>query len=153
MKSFNRFKLALVLGLIGYACIGLASLATPKSEIFPFYSWFLFASVPGQEKKYGLLIISVNGRSLPTPQLFEEAGDWVQISHSVNAQKVIQMMGLALRKNDLKLFEESRAILESRFLRSSTEYRLVKLRYAPLERFKNRSVNLNDVCYTRKCSP
>lgn len=140
MKTYWKWQKLLTLFLILYFVGGLLSLLTPKQEIFPLYSWFLFAKVPSKEEKYALLIVSSQSKNLVKPIFFEEAGNTVKYSSSISAQRVIQMLGEGFEKRREEQVQTSKKILEERFLHPDTTYQLMKIKYDPLERKKFKKI-------------
>ena len=136
MKDYRSKMRWLALFLMLYLALGFSSLATPRQEIFPFYSWFLFAKTPGQAEKYALILISAKGELLAHETLFEEAGSLVRRAHSITAQRVIQNLGQAIEAKDAANILMYRNKLEERYLYPLTDYQVMRVRYNPLTRVR-----------------
>jgi hypothetical protein len=135
MREYRRIRKFISVFLAAYFAGGLLTLMRPDMEVFPVYSWFLFALVPQSGPQYGLLLHEVNGRSIEPPRLYQEAADWVPASHSVTVFKLTQELGVAAERN---LPEQSRyrELLEKNWLPPQTRYELVKLNADPVARWK-----------------
>lgn len=137
MRSYRRLLLASLAGVVCLAAAGLASLATEQQEVFPFYSWFLFALVPGGQTTYQVLIEKVNGVPLPVPRFYNQAPEVAGNAHSVVAFKVIQRLGKACRNADLAGIATQRAFLEAN-LPPGTGYEVVSFRSDPIAQWRTR---------------
>jgi hypothetical protein len=82
--------------LAGYFAHGLLTLLLPRREIFPMYSWFLFALIPGRESRYALRLQEVGGQKLAEPVLYQDAESLVADPHTVTVREVVQQFGLVV---------------------------------------------------------
>ncbi|HWF17705.1 MAG TPA: hypothetical protein VG754_00470 [Verrucomicrobiae bacterium] len=135
MREYRRIRKIISWFLAAYFAGGLLTLMRPEMEVFPVYSWFLFALVPQSGPQYGLLLHNVNGRSIEPPRLYQEAGDWISTSHSVTAFKLTQELGAAVEKNLPEKLRD-RELLEKNWLPPRTSYELIKLNADPITRWK-----------------
>ncbi|MDE1171170.1 MAG: hypothetical protein PW734_08195 [Verrucomicrobium sp.] len=129
--------LALLLGL------GLASLKTAQQEVFPIYSWFLFAVVPNGKTTYQVLIERVGTRSVVPPQFYTQAGDVMGNPHSIVAYKIIQRLGKACRKGKAEEIIRQRALLEAN-LPPQTTYDVVRIHSDPVEQWRTRRAAIRE---------
>lgn len=167
MKNYRKLACMLTFFLLAYLMLGLGSLATSRQEIFPFFSWFLFAKVPSQIEKYAIVILPVqderdeqNVQGTQEIQknfsaegiFFEEAGSKVRRPHSVTAQRVIQNLGEAIESKDAENAALYRRKLEERYLYPSTNYQVVRIRYNPLTRVHARDLKRIESTAEKKIS-
>ena len=122
--------------LAGYFALGLLTLLLPRREIFPLYSWFLFALVPGQESQYAVRLQEVSGRKLAEPVLYQDADNLVADPHSVTVRELVQQFGLAVEKGRVREQLRIRRMMEKDHLPSSCRYELVIVTYDPLIRWR-----------------
>lgn len=113
--------------------LGLASLATPKREIFPFFSWFLFSEIPYQEDIYYLVIYRQAGVAGALPV---EADEGVMIGDRIKAGRVIKTLALAAASEDTQTIRTQKIILESRYLAKVESYAVWVREQDPLEQWK-----------------
>jgi len=136
MREYRRTRRGIALFLALYFAGGLLTLLRPEEEVFPVYSWFLFALVPGAGEQYGLLLEEVNGQPVEPPRLYQEAAGLVRSPHSVIAHKLIQRFGAAVESRD-PVQSGARELLEKNWLPLQARYAVVKLNADPIARWKN----------------
>jgi hypothetical protein len=120
----RKLKRLIPWGLIGYALLGVASIPTPRHEIFPFFCWFLFPITPNVEPRYGL-VVRQNGAHDVEPVRYEQAVGTVAQPHSMDAHVAIQALGRAVRLGDAGATVRLRRTLEGNFLSAPCRYDLV----------------------------
>lgn len=135
MREYRRTRKFISWFLTAYFTGGLLTLLLPKAEVFPVYSWFLFALVPQSGSQYGLLLHEVNGRPIEPPHLYQEAEDGIPSPHSVTVFKLTQQLGTAVERNSPEK-KRCRELLEKNWLPPQTQYELVKLNADPIARWK-----------------
>ena len=108
----------------------------PRGEVFPCYSWFLFALVPGRESSYALRLLEVRGQKLAEPVLFQEAEGYVENPHDVTVRELAQQLGAATEHGRMDEQGRVRQILEKNRLPSPCRYELVSMTYDPLVRWR-----------------
>jgi hypothetical protein len=138
MYRYQRLRVFAMLALAAEFVLGLGGTLTPRREIFPFASWFLFSLVPFQSSDYDLLIHPPDGAGSPLP--LNQAGKFVNSSHSIVAFQLIQQFGLAEEQHDGELAGRLRQQIEARFRVPGIHYDLVKVRYAPIPRWTSGAV-------------
>ena len=136
MAAYRIWRRWVTLFLAGYFMLGVATLALPRGEVFPLYSWFLFALVPGHESPYALRLQEVRGQKLDKPVLFQEAGDLVAEPHSVIARDLVQRLGAAVEKGRTDEQSRLRRVMEQNYLPTPCRYELVVMTYEPLTRWR-----------------
>ena len=137
MLSYNRLKIFIGGFLIVYFVIGFLTRYIPKGEVFPFFSWKLFDSIPNTSTEYGVLVSIYNGKSFQPPRLFKDAKGIIPQYDSIQARNIIQNMGKAHVKAQIEERERLRRLFEKNFLKLPARYQLIRMRYNPLQRWKN----------------
>jgi hypothetical protein len=136
MAAYRIWRTWVALFLAGYFVLGLATLALPRGEVFPCYSWFLFALVPGQESQYAVRLEEVRGQKLAEPVLFQDADNIVDEPHSVTARELVQRLGAAVENGQTDEQLRLRRVLEKNYLPTPCRYELVVMTYEPLTRWR-----------------
>jgi len=136
MAAYRIWRVWVALFLAGYFVLGLATLALPRQEVFPCYSWFLFALVPGRESQYAVRLQEVRGQKLAEPVLFQDADNFVDEPHNVMVRDLVQQWGTAIEKGRLDEQAHLRRVMEKDYLPTPCRYELVVLTYEPLTRWR-----------------
>jgi hypothetical protein len=136
MAAYRIWRAWVALFLAGYFVLGLATLALPRQEVFPCYSWFLFALVPGQESQYALRLEEVRGQKLAEPVLFQDADNLVDEPHNVMMRDLVQQFGVAVERGQTDEQARLRRVMEKNYLPTPCRYELVVLTYEPLTRWR-----------------
>ena len=136
MAAYRILRGWIALFLAGYFALGLLTLLLPQRELFPLYSWFLFALVPGQESQYALRLQEVSGRKLAEPVLYQDAEGLVADPHNVTVRELVQQFGLAVEKGQVQEQLSIRRVMEKDHLPSPCHYELVIITYDPLARWR-----------------
>ena len=133
MKQYRRLQ-ALAMGFLTLECIvGFGGALTPRHEIFPFASWFLFGLIPDKESDYDLVLRAEGTRALDPPPSFSHApGALVQGSHSVVSYQLIQQLGDAETRHDAPRSRALRRQIEAQFRVPFIHYDLVRVVYRPV---------------------
>ncbi|MFQ3670803.1 MAG: hypothetical protein SNJ84_05035 [Verrucomicrobiia bacterium] len=108
-----------------------ALLFPPSHEIFPFYSWSMFALVPGEKDQFYVLVETPEGEVE-----FTRGGPGIRGAQSVVAYNVMQRLGRALKAGNQEETERWRRQFEENFLVEGTRYRVVHRRVDPLIRWQ-----------------
>ena len=116
--------------------IGLTAAATTtQREIFPFYSWFLFATVPNGKTTYQVVLHRVNGQEIDPALPLNQASALVGgNARSIVLYRVVQRYGQALRNGDAAGAARERGYLEAK-LPAATRYEVVRERGDAIERW------------------
>jgi len=135
----TRRLLTLALGsLVAYgAILSVATVVRGSAEIFPFFSWQLFAGVPAPiDQDYGVRLTAADGRAIAPAVYFEDAASYISASHSISARALIQDLGRNLERKRSPQSARERAILESRYLQDlgSGRYQVVRRRFDVIDR-------------------
>ncbi len=141
MKQYQKSQGIILLIALAYASIGLTSWATKSPEIFPFFSWDLFSSVPQPvASNYGLRIHEVDGQILHEPIYFEHADRFFRNAKSIEAFTLIQNLGHAISTRNTTEAETIRQMLEMTHLQdaSTLSYEVVFRRFDVIERWQGK---------------
>ena len=136
MSAYRILRGWVALFLSGYFALGLLTLLLPRREVFPVYSWCLFALVPGQESRYVLRLQEVQGKKFAEPVLYQEADSLVADPHSVTVRDLVQRFGLAVEKGQVREQLRIRRMMEKDHLPPACRYELVVITYDPLIRWR-----------------
>ena len=136
MTPYRRLRLVAVAALLAELGVGLGGALTPRREIFPFASWFLFSLVPGQTSDYDLVLRAVDARPLDPPPRFSQAGRLVATPHSIVTYNLIQQLGHAVEHGEPGI-DILRQQVDAQFTEPLIHYDLVKATYRPVERWES----------------
>lgn len=143
--SYERTKRLLAGFLVLYALIGFGAHVTHTSseDVYPFFSWFLFVTVPPRvQAKFDFVLISVNGQNIETPvsplsrpDVFSPEGVTEQ-----NLSELAEHLRKALQVNDTGDVTYVRGEFEKHFTVSRASYGVRETTYNPIDYFKNGTV-------------
>jgi hypothetical protein len=144
MKSYYLTKHFMILLVLLYFIIGMGLelghrfFPAVPTEIFPIFSWRLFAVTPSEVDDYTLRIISYNGRKLEEPIFFEEGEPLFQKKTTAIAYNNLQGLGKATAEGDLETSAEKLQLLRSIYpgIIENMNFEIVKRTYNPLDRLK-----------------
>jgi hypothetical protein len=136
VREYRILRSGVTLFLAGYFVGGLLTLLHPREEVFPVYSWFLFALVPQRQTLYAVVLHEAEGRPLPQPIAYQEAINIVRDPHNVVVHQLIQQLGAAVEKQDVAQVTELRRLLETNYLPARSRYEVAKISYEPLRRWR-----------------
>ena len=136
MRSYRRLSFFAVAALLVEFGVGLGGTLTPRREIFPFASWFLFSLVPGKTRDYDLVLRAEGDHPLIPPPRFSQAGWLVTTPHSIVTYQLIQQLGRAVEHHDPAV-GTLRLQIEAAFTRPAMHYDLVKATYLPVKRWES----------------
>jgi hypothetical protein len=130
-----------ILGIIGL-------ITSPHKEIYPFFSWFLFALTPGQKIDYRIQIQSTRHTPLPTPLPYTEAHGHVPTPHAITVRELTRRIAQAYLNNDPATLAKARALLERHHLYPGTTYTIERISYDPLLLWQKKQVPITDPIVT-----
>lgn len=136
MRAYRIAQRWVTLFLAAYFVGGLLTLLHPCEEVFPVYSWFLFALVPQHQTLYAVVLHEAEGRPLSQPRAYPEAIGIVRDPHNVVAYQLIQQLGTAVEKQDTAQVVKLRHLLETNYLPARSRYEVAKISYEPLRRWR-----------------
>jgi hypothetical protein len=138
---YRWMKMGLVAWLVLYAVVGVAAERLPAQEVYPFFSWRLFDEIPNQLTYYTIRITMYDGRKLPEPVWFADAGDMLRENniYSAGYHHLANRIGLVFEGGDLTEVASLREDLEAAFSRPIS-YDLVYITIDPLAFMRTREV-------------
>lgn len=137
-------KLLLVSFLLFYCIAGVYTTRLPGGEWYPFFSWFLFPTTPSVEQTdHSIRFLEAAGETLNPPLLLhEDHGLLSKEAHSSTEYLgLVRMLGESVERRDEKAVAHWQEQLEKNFLRHPVTYELVKMRFNPIERFKEGTID------------
>lgn len=135
--SFHLLQYFLITLLCCYFFLGIyLGKISKKQEIFPVFSWLLFAKVPPENfTRYNIVIYQHNGKNFNPGISFYQADKSMVTKNNVVANTLIKKMARSYGKNQRE-FDKLRNVFEGSFLRGKIKYELVKEEYSLLEKHK-----------------
>ena len=136
LLAYKRLRAVVVALLVVEFVVGMGGALTPRREIFPFASWFLFLLVPHQINDYDLILHSNQDFPIDPPQPYREAS-WLVISpHSIVTYNLVQQLGDAVACRDDARRGRLRRQVDALFTQPRVQYDLVRNTYQPVERYE-----------------
>ena len=123
----------------GYVLLGLLATMAPGFEIFPFFCWFLFPVTPNVETRYELMVSEIGGRRLPAVTEYQSM-DLVEDPMAMDLWIAVQALGRAEADDDRDQIKTLRARIELNFLPAPNRYRLDRVTFDPIERWRDGTV-------------
>ena len=135
MRRYRRLQRLAFAALAYMLVVGLGGTLLPSHEVFPFASWFLFSLVPGRGSEFDLLLHTAGDDPAAPGRSFRLSDRLVRHSHSVVFHELIQQLGAAEERRDAHASRALRRQIEGDFEPSVVRYDLVRVKYAPIERW------------------
>ncbi len=132
IKKIKANFTILIVVFYAFTAVFLRYIYPQEPEIFPLFSWRLFAGVPNTRTEYSVEITKFGNTQLSQPVVFSEA-NFLASSKSVSARKLIQDFAQSYNKN--QDYQKYQTVLETVYLDKTKEYRLVKQTYNPVDKF------------------
>jgi hypothetical protein len=123
------------LGVLVMIGLGLARALPSQQEIFPFYSWFLFAVVPNAKTTYQVFFHRIGDREMVPPRAFTQASGLIGNARSIVAHRVIQRLGAACAAGDEEEVARQRRLLEGS-LPAGTQYEVMAVQSDPVAEWR-----------------
>ena len=142
--SYERAKRILVVCLMLYAVIGFGAHATSTGteDAYPFFSWFLFVTVPPRvQSGFDIMLVSTKGKSLEAPVPLVSRPD-IFSSEEMSEQRlsaITEMLARSIQGQEDGRISELRRQLEAPFS-SQASYIVREYTYDPLLYFKTKQV-------------
>lgn len=139
MRNYTILKKFIIAFLVMYFIGGLFTEVLPAwrdKSMIPFYSWFLFDTVPNARQVPALRILEYRGNVLEPPPLFAEAQGLVDDPQSPKARELIGELSKSIMASQEEEGKRLRAFLEQSFLPPCVRYEVVLIEYDPIERWK-----------------
>lgn len=134
-QTVRRYRLFAACVLAAELVIGLAGTLTPRGEIFPFASWFLFSLRPDRVVSYDLLLRGSERRPLGSPRPFNQGGGLVKAPHSVTVYQLVQQLGHAIESRRPEEIRRLRQEIEAQFSVAGMRYDIVRVSYGLADRW------------------
>jgi len=148
MNRYRRIWFYILAGLFLYLVGGLLTFDLEKkksNEVFPVFSWFLFADVPQKNHvRYTLRVLRADDRDLVPALFFSEAGAFAN-PKSVSANKLIDEIGRSLAHQEEGEVQRLRRTLEENQIHRIQRYELIKLTYDPVERYQTGKMQVESI--------
>lgn len=122
-----------------YVVAGLLAAAAPGFEVFPFFCWFLFPIVPGDEPRYEL-VVSEHAGTTVTPPADVQTLSVVRDPMAMDLWLATQRLGVALADGDTAAVARERRLIEANFVCAPSRYRIDRVLFDPLERYRSGTV-------------
>lgn len=135
-ETFRRCRLFAVGVLTAEFVVGLAGTLTPRGEIFPFASWFLFSLRPDRVVSFDLLLRGTERHPIEPPKPFNQGGGLVKSPHSVTVYQLTQQLGRAIEGGQSAQISRLRREIEAQFSAPGMRYEVVRLSYGLADRWK-----------------
>lgn len=140
LSRADRVVAGTVAVLVGYVgLIGLRERTADGTELFPFFKWELFSSVPNRESQdFTIRLLEIDGRVLDEPLYFADAGEHISTAKSPDAVETINRFGEAVRDDRPLVADRQRTLVEGGFLYElgSARYQLVQRRFDLIDRIR-----------------
>jgi hypothetical protein len=139
LRAYRRRQGWLAAVLAAQLVGGLAALAAPEREVFPLFSWFLFALTPQPEgRAVELRLAELGGRRFDPPVPLETERTLVAPTQAPAVVRLAKAMDAALAAGDAAALRRARQTLEENFLRGRGpgRYALVEVRRDPVARLR-----------------
>ena len=136
MRRYRRLQRFAAAALAFLLVAGLGGTLLPSHEVFPLASWFLFSLVPGPQSEFDLLLRRAGDDPAGPGRSFRLSDGLVRHSHSVVFHELIQQLGAAEGRRNAPASRALRRQIEADFEPSVARYDLVRVRYAPIERWR-----------------
>lgn len=144
LSGYRRLRRVAVALLVVEFVVGMGGYLTPRQEIFPFASWFLFLLVPGHTSDYDLILRSIDGNPLDPPRPYSQLPGLVITPHSVVIYQIVQQLGDAETHRDIARSQRLRRQIDAQFALPRVRYDLVRNTYQPVERWETGRVRTRE---------
>jgi len=143
MTYYNRIRIILTSVILFYStCALFLHYYEGRNEVFPFFTWELYARVPNRVTDYTIRITALNGKELEKPLYFQQSRKYFSKAHSVSAYFAFKKLGKAIRSGNKKKINYHRKYIEQIYLAGyeSLEYDVVSRSYNPLNKIRNNKI-------------
>jgi hypothetical protein len=134
---------------MAYAILGFLSRFHRRHELYPFFSWKLFDTVPNVRTEYLIKITSLGNAPIFPSQYYLDRKDSISpfsSSASLVQRKIADLVRSYKEGNKESIAQAKRAIANSFIVPIS--YEVVETKFIPLEFLKNRSVIYEKILFT-----
>ena len=118
-----------------------------REQLFPLASWSLFSKVPAEISDYDVRVLELDGEPFASPQTAQNVGDRLPALATIDAYRLIQALGRAVRKNESDAVAQTRRTLEGIYLRGAEPFRydIVYRTYDPMLYWRDGTVRVQTV--------
>jgi hypothetical protein len=138
--SHETLKKIIIASLVAYACMGLFERTVRDgTEIYPFFSWFLFAYIPNPSEDTFTVAFHAVGDEVYDPALtFSESRPLFDKIHQSPTEYIyaIQEFGRSVSTGRTDLAGQYRASFERMFSGQAARYELFRMSYDPIAQWK-----------------
>lgn len=120
-----------------YLAVALGGRALPAGEVFPFFSWDLFSTVPGETLRAAVYVDGIDGSDLPVAE--ELLSSRFSRGSKVVASQLANDLLLSIRSGTVE--ERAVSALVANHLPASAAWSLRVETYEPIERFRHGTVD------------
>ncbi len=136
LLGYRRLRWIAVALLVAEFVVGMVGYLTPRKEIFPLASWFLFLLVPHHTSDYDLILRAHDGTPIDPPLPYSQSPGLVIAPHSIVTYQLIQQLGDAETRHDAAHIPSLRRQIDAQFRLWRVQYDLVRNTYQPVERWE-----------------
>lgn len=139
MNNYKNIRIILTLIILFYLTSAVAlKFYKPTNEIFPLFTWELYAKVPNRINDYTIRIISINDEKLTPPIYYQDSKKYFSKAHSVSAYFAFKKLGEAVRSGKKINIDFERRYIEQIYLSGykSLEYEIIVRKYNPIAKIK-----------------
>ena len=142
--AYRTQKFLLLAAFTAYFFIGMFSQTIPGGEVYPFFSWSLFSTIPNERAVYTMEINRIGDIVYNPPLPFSETKFLFDTIHQAPTEYTtfISKLGLALDKDDEQNIDLYRAKLERIFPETAYSYTVFRVEYNPVEHWKSGTYTL-----------
>ena len=126
-----------------YVVLGLLATMAPGFEVFPFFCWFLFPVTPNVETRYELVVEQLGGDVLSPPAEYQSL-DLVEDPMAMDLWIAVQDLGRAVASKDADEVAVLRRRIELNFMPAPNRYRLERVTFDPIERWRDGRVRARE---------
>jgi len=110
-----------------------------KNEIFPIFTWSLFAKIPNKLVDYELKIISYDGEIFTSAEYLYQSDHFSRGVKSITNFKLIQKYGKAVKNKNQKNIKKYQQLINNIvFHDKEVKYVLVKRTFDPIKRWNTK---------------
>jgi len=144
MRSYCRLKTGFAAFFLLYLILAPLGYLTQNKEIFPFFSWVLFAKVPNPGHHYDVVISKHNQQPIQPPLPYNRADAYATSARTITSYQFIQKMGRAHDQGRPEEFAQLNQLFQRDFLKKGAlTYQLTRIFYDPVERWHGKEPDVD----------
>ena len=134
---------SLGIGFFGlYLALAILGSFSSKGEIFPFFNWVLFPTIPNEVVVYELQILQHQGKIYPDPVKGKALQDIIQYPHSINYYTAVQKLGRASSTSNEQQKQNALNIIRSQFLSPPFTLQLLQKKHNPIKTWNGEAADV-----------